>query len=148
MWRKHAVYCYLWAAMFFLFFFYIGKANYNLDLAIFWLEEMLDSVHEAADVIIYKWFSTGSVFSILPILNCVSKPCPLLHTPQEMLSGFVQCETELDRKENKQKGKRKWNVKKHIKRISLMSLAGSQTQSSAWHWRLIEILFKLYSLLP
>lgn len=65
-------------------FFDIGKANCNLDLAIFyvWPEEMLDTVHKSADVIIYKLFRTGSVFPILnytimfPALSCSTHSLP------------------------------------------------------------------------
>lgn len=42
-------------------------------------------------------------------------------------------------KRKQMNGKRTGILKKHIKWISLMSLAGSQMQSSAWHWRLSEM---------
>lgn len=99
---------------------------------------MLDSIHKSADVIIYKLFHTGYMVSILDYATMF--PAFVLHTTHQIFSGFVQCEIELDQKENKLKGhhmnktgmlKKK---KKHITCISQMYFAASQTQTSAQHW--------------
>lgn len=84
-------------------FFDIGKANYNLDLALFWMTGLKKCWIQFTKLpmsLFTNYLELALCFPSSTIQLCF-QPGPVLHIPRHMFSGFVQCETELDQKENK-----------------------------------------------